>query len=102
MEFLNYVLYAMFAIVAVYTVRTLLGPSSWDRLMGMNLITTKVIMIIFVYAAANNNTHFLDVGLVFALFGFIGTTFVALFLAKYKLGKFKSGEEIVKKDGGDA
>jgi len=102
-NFLEYVLWAMLAIVAIYVLHVLRGPSVWDRLMGMNLIATKTIMIIVVFAAINDIAFMLDLAILYALFGFIGTVFIALFLAKYRLGKIRMGKTQPKENkGGEA
>lgn len=65
-------------------VRAVKGPKLWDRLLAMNLITVKGILIIIVYASMRNSTEYLDVALIYALFGFISTIFLALFLSEHK------------------
>ena len=99
-DFLTYVLYVKFFIVAMYLLRAVRGPSIWDRLLGMNLIATKTIMIIAIIASINNITFLLDFAIIYALLGFIGTIFIALFLSKNKLGKVR--QETNEKKGGDA
>jgi len=88
-DFLTYVLYAKLAIVFVYIIHTLRGPSIWDRLMGLNLISTKTIMIFILFASIEGITFLLDLAILFALFGFMGTVFLCVFLAKHKLGKVR-------------
>ena len=80
------VLWILLAILVLYIARVIKGPSIWDRLLGMNLITTKIIVIIIVFASVHNTTYLLDVAIIYALFGFIGTIFVALFLSQRKKG----------------
>ena len=91
--FLNFVLWAMFAIMVIYIIHILRGPSVWDRLMGMNLVASKTIMIIVLFASIRDITFLLDLAILYALFGFIGTIFIALFLAKHRLGKIRKGDD---------
>ncbi|MCL2753654.1 MAG: monovalent cation/H+ antiporter complex subunit F [Defluviitaleaceae bacterium] len=91
-NFLTYVLLIKFFIVAMYLLRTVMGPSIWDRLLGMNLVASKTIMIIAIFASMNEITFLVDFAIIYALFGFIGTIFIALFLSKYKLGKIRHGK----------
>ena len=95
-NFLTYILWVKFFICGMYLLHTVRGPSIWDRLLGMNLIATKTIMIIALFASINGITFLLDFAIIYALFGFIGTIFIALFLSKYKLGKIRQQQE---KDG---
>jgi len=86
------VLWIMFVMLALYLIRVLKGPTVWDRLLGMNLISTKIIVVIIVFASIYEMTFLLDFAIVYALMGFISTIFIALFLSERKLGK-KRGEK---------
>ena len=62
------------------------GPSAWDRLLGLSLISSKVIIIIVVFSFffASAKAFYLDIGVAFALLSFVGTTSLAKFLRKDK------------------
>ena len=81
------VFWIMLGLLAMYIVRAVIGPTVWDRLLGMNLISTKIIIIIIVVASIYNRSYLLDFAIIYALSGFIGTIFLALFLSERKLGK---------------
>jgi len=82
----------MFALLAIYLIRVLKGPTIWDRLLGMNLISTKIIVVIIVFASLSGTTFLLDFAIVYSLMGFISTIFIALFLSERKLGR-KGGKK---------
>ena len=64
------------------------GSSSWDRLLGTSVIFSKVVVIIIIYASINDTAYLLDFAILYALFGFLGTIFIALFLSdRSKRGK---------------
>jgi len=66
----------------------IMGPAIWDRLLGMSVISTKIILIIVFFASINNEAFFLDFAIVYALFGFLSIIFIALFLSeRSKRGK---------------
>ena len=90
-DFLTYVLWAKFAVVGIYIFYAIRGPSIWDRLLSMNLVVAKTIMIIILFASITGMTFLLDFAIIYALFGFIGTIFIALFLSKHRLGKIRRG-----------
>ena len=79
-----YILWLMFLFLFVIGVRSLKGPTHWDRLMGMNLITTKIIVIIVLYASVSGIEYLLDFAIIYALTGFISTIFIASFLKEAK------------------
>ena len=78
---MNIVLGIMLAILSLYVAMAIKGPTKWDRLLIMNLISTKIIVIIIAFAAARETTFLLDFAIIYALSGFIGTIFLALFLS---------------------
>ncbi|MCL2564365.1 MAG: monovalent cation/H+ antiporter complex subunit F [Defluviitaleaceae bacterium] len=81
------ILWIMFVMLALYLIRVLKGPTIWDRLLGMNLISTKIIVVIIVFASLYETTFLLDFAIVYALMGFVSTIFIALFLSERKLGR---------------
>jgi len=68
------------AFVLLCIFRAVMGPSLWDRLLGLNLVTTKVLVIIVLFSYLNNLPFLLDLAIIYALIGFVGTIFTALFL----------------------
>ncbi len=64
--------------------RVIVGPSTWDRLLGASLICSKIIIIIVLFASLVDQSFYLDIALVFAMLGFVGTTSLATFLRKKK------------------
>jgi multicomponent Na+:H+ antiporter subunit F len=80
-------LWVLFAITVLILIRVVRGPTVWDRLMGMNLVTTKVITIIILFAYLSDTTYLLDFAIVYALMGFISTIFIARFLSERRLGR---------------
>ena len=77
-----YILWIMFAYLLLYVFRLVLGPSVWDRLLAVNLVHSKIVLIAVLYASFTDTAFLLDFAIIFALFGFIGTIFTALFLAE--------------------
>ncbi|MGX8797337.1 monovalent cation/H+ antiporter complex subunit F [Fusibacter sp. JL298sf-3] len=63
-------------------VRILKGPSLWDRLLALNLLTAKIIMIMIVFAYVKDLSMILDTALIYALLSFIGILFIALYVQK--------------------
>jgi len=81
----------MLGLLAPYLMRVIIGPSVWDRLLGMNLILSKTIIIIILFAAIFETTYLLDFAIIYALSGFIGTIFLALFLSQRDILKSRKG-----------
>ena len=82
-------LWVMLAYLVLYLVRVIIGPSIWDRLLGLSLISTKVLLIVVLYASLYDTAFLLDIAVISALLGFIGIIFTALFL----LERIKGGKK---------
>jgi len=65
-----------------YGIRVVIGPSVWDRILGMNLIASKIIIITILFASISGITFLLDFAIIYALSGFIGTIFIATFISE--------------------
>jgi len=76
------VLATLLGLIAPYLIRAIWGPTVWDRLLSMNLVTSKIIMVIVLFASINETTLMLDFAIIYALSSFIGTIFLALFLSE--------------------
>lgn len=65
--------------------RAIKGPSVADRIIAINVISTKVTVMILLISIVLNQTGYMDVALIYALVGFITTLSVSKYLAKGKL-----------------
>lgn len=72
----------LLAMVAVVALRVVLGPTVWDRLLGLNLIASKILVAVVLLASMQNVSYLLDIALVFAVLGFIGTVLIARFFER--------------------
>lgn len=62
--------------------RMLIGPTIWDRLLCVNLLTSKVLMILVLLAYLNEQNYMIDFAIIYALLGFIGIMFIAISIQK--------------------
>jgi len=84
-----YALWIIFVFLFLYMAIVIKGPSIWDRLLGMNLISIKIIVIIVLFASFSEAAILLDFAIIFALSGFVGTIFIALFFQERTTGEKK-------------
>lgn len=63
---------AMLVTIILALVRILLGPTVYDRIAAMNMLGTKIILLIAVFAFFSGRHDVLDIALVYALINFIG------------------------------
>jgi len=62
-------------------VRVIIGPTSEDRMIGLNLVSAQVTAILVLIAVEFNRSIYLDVALVYAILGFIGMLAIARYLS---------------------
>lgn len=66
--------------------RAVLGPTDADRVVAINVIGTKAVVIISLISLAFHQEFFLDVAMVYALISFVATIGIAKYLEKGVLG----------------
>jgi multicomponent Na+:H+ antiporter subunit F len=59
--------------------RAALGPTTFDRILALNMFGTKTVLLIAVISFFTGRPDFLDLGLVYALINFIGVIAVLKF-----------------------
>lgn len=67
--------------------RALMGPTVYDRVLAVNTIGTKTVVLIAVLGFLTGRPDFLDLCLVYALINFIGTIAVLKFFEYGDLGR---------------
>jgi multicomponent Na+:H+ antiporter subunit F len=71
--------YFLLGSAVVGLVRIVIGPSTADRLVGLNLVSAQVLALLVIAAVSEKKWIYLDVALVYDIFGFIGVLAVARF-----------------------
>ncbi len=66
---------AVLIIIAVLLVlyRGVKGPTIYDRVLAVNVIGAKTVVLLAIIGFINERPHFLDIALVYALINFIAT-----------------------------
>jgi len=67
-------------LIVIMSLRIFIGPTVWDRLLGFNIVLSKILMLIVLFSVLFNKTYLLDIAITYALIGFISTLFIARFL----------------------
>lgn len=61
-------------------IRLLIGPTIWDRILMLNLVSIKVIMFVVLLAIYQNNLLLLDIALTYGIIGFLTMTLLSKFI----------------------
>ena len=64
---------ALLVCMVMTLVRSILGPTVFDRVLAVNSFGTKTVLLIAVIGFLSGRPDFLDLALVYALMNFIGT-----------------------------
>ena len=74
---------AMIAILVTLVLallRAILGPTTYDRILAVNMAGTKTVLLIAVLGFLTGRPDFLDLALIYILLNFIGTIAVLKFI----------------------
>lgn len=80
MQAINYVLIVVGFLGLMIIFRMIKGPTVWDRLLMFNMLGSKIVMGIVLFALITQQNYMLDVALVYVLFSFISTVLLARFV----------------------
>lgn len=84
--FLLSVMVAIVALVGVYLYRVLRGPTVFDRVLGLNGVATKaIILLVLIGTVYGRVDMFVDIATGYALLNLVG----ALAIAKYLEGRWE-------------
>lgn len=58
------------------------GETVWERIIGLNLIVIKIVLLITVYAVLIKSSIVLDIVITYSIVGFISVTLLSRFLLR--------------------
>jgi len=71
-DLLLYAIYFFIGSSLIGVIRVVLGPTIADRMTGLNLVSAQILAVLVLYAVREGRSNYLDVALVYDIFGFIG------------------------------
>ena len=63
-------------------VRVVIGPTIWDRLLGVGLAASKITLAVIIVSLSIAESYILDLALLFAILGFLVTVLLARFVER--------------------
>lgn len=69
-------------VIGLALARAFLGPSVYDRILAVNMVGTKTVLLIAVYGFLTDRPEFLDIAIVYALINFVGIIAVLKFVRR--------------------
>lgn len=84
-DFFRFVLIFLAVFIVVYLYRVLQGPTVFDRVLGLNGISTKAIILLVVIGAIYERVDmFVDISTGYALLNLVGALAIAKYLEERK------------------
>jgi multicomponent Na+:H+ antiporter subunit F len=77
---------AVLVAILLYVIRALLGPTAFDRILAMNAMGTKTVILVSLLGFVYERPDFLDIALVYALINFLATMAILKFIEYKRLG----------------
>lgn len=68
----------VFAIADIY--KMIAGPTVFDRLLAFNILSSKVVMAMVVYALSTRQGYMLDIAITYTLLSFVSTVLISRFV----------------------
>ncbi|MEM9668265.1 MAG: monovalent cation/H+ antiporter complex subunit F [Pseudomonadota bacterium] len=82
---------------ALILIRALSGPTLYDRVLAVNSVGTKIVLLLGVLGFFMERPDFLDIAILYALINFVAT------IAVLKFFRYRSFQvTLVRRDAGDA
>lgn len=63
-------------------VRVVIGPTAADRMIGLNLVSGQILALLVLLAVRGGHGIYLDVALVYDIFGFVGLLAITYYLQR--------------------
>ncbi|GHT77893.1 hypothetical protein FACS1894130_03550 [Spirochaetia bacterium] len=76
--------YILLGCCMISSIRIMMGPRGADRLTALNMITSLVLAVLVLYGAREGRSPYLDVALVYDVFGFLGILGISSFIREKK------------------
>ncbi len=83
--------FAILITISLALARAFMGPTVYDTILAINMVGTKTVLLIAVFAVLSERTDMLDIALTYALINFIGVVAVLKFVEQGNF--YTSGED---------
>ncbi len=72
--------------VFLLLIRAIKGPTAYDRILAMNVIGTKAVLIVCLIGFVTQRPDFIDIALVYGILNFLSTIAILKFVRHKRLG----------------
>lgn len=89
---------AILVTMGLATIRAFKGPTVFDRVLAVNMIGTKTVLLICLLGYIAGRPDFMDLALVYALINFTGTVAILKYYSYGDLGATAPAEDRLKEE----
>lgn len=75
-------IYVIIIAIFLLTLKAAFGPTVWDRLLALNLISAKTVMLLTAYSVYTGDLRLLDISMSYVIVGFLGVTLLSSFILR--------------------
>ena len=70
---MTWIPYILYVFIALSLVRLVKGPTIYDRLLALHLVSAQIILLMCLHAVTYNRAYYADVAMLYALLSFVET-----------------------------
>jgi multicomponent Na+:H+ antiporter subunit F len=78
---LEYLVYFLIGTSMVSMIRIVIGPTVVDRMIGLSMVSAQILALLVVISVQAGRAIYLDVALVYDIFGFVGLLAITRYFA---------------------
>ncbi|MEW9123178.1 MAG: monovalent cation/H+ antiporter complex subunit F [Thermotaleaceae bacterium] len=82
MDLLHITIVILMSAIAVTSLKFIIGKNLWEKLLALNIISSKILMFILIYAVIHKNSQFIDLALSYSIMSFIGILLITKFMLR--------------------
>lgn len=71
---------ALLALTSTYII--IRGPTAWDRLQGLAVLSSKVVIVIVLLSLYFDQSYLADLAIVFSLLGFVSIVLISRYIGR--------------------
>ncbi len=75
-------LYILLITTSIVMYRIIKGPTTFDRIVGVNAVGTKTILFIVMISYVLGRPNFLDIALLYAILNFLGSIVISIYIER--------------------
>ncbi|MDK2917830.1 MAG: multicomponent Na+:H+ antiporter subunit [Candidatus Petromonas sp.] len=75
--FLVFTMFLLVIAMSISLIRMIIGPTVWERLLALNLVSVKTILLLSVYGVYKENILLLDISISYGIIGFLAITLLS-------------------------